>query len=127
MGAPTIVSHWFSFARSPPGGLARSGLWLVRSILMACPPLTWTVLQIEGALSRLYVVPAYVSDRTDVTSIAQVPALTGLALATVLTWKAPAQLAPPVFHIWLARMVLSDVDGSSGGFSSLLTNPPALV
>src|SRR6266853_5444096 len=32
MGAPTIVSHWFSFARSPPGGLARSGFWLGRLI-----------------------------------------------------------------------------------------------
>src|ERR1700693_6627024 len=28
--APPIVSHWFSFARSPPGGVARSGLWFGR-------------------------------------------------------------------------------------------------
>jgi hypothetical protein len=51
-------------------------------------------------------VPENVSVRVAVSSIAQVWSRIGSAELTVVGWKDPAQLAPPVSHIWFPSAVL---------------------
>ena len=71
-------------------------------IWIAWPTEIDTVRHIDGALSRVYVIPLYVSVLTEVISIAQVPVRIASTPPTpfAANMNEPAQLTPPLFQNW---------------------------